>query len=169
MALEPCRECGQQVSTEAPTCPHCGVPSPTREGRTVEDLSNEMEEKGFTEGVPMSLHPCRSCGHEVSADVESCPQCGAPFPAEGEKTAQRLVGSKQREAAGTAGCLSVGLMVVGGGWALLGLGNVVAGFSNIAESGGGEGWMTANLLVNMLAFILPGLVLLGIGAGLKRR
>ena len=30
MPLQPCRECGQQVSTEAPACPHCGVPQPTR-------------------------------------------------------------------------------------------------------------------------------------------
>lgn len=29
MAIKPCRECGQQVSTEAAACPHCGVPSPT--------------------------------------------------------------------------------------------------------------------------------------------
>lgn len=28
MALKPCRECGQQVSTSAETCPHCGVHSP---------------------------------------------------------------------------------------------------------------------------------------------
>ena len=28
MALKPCRECGKQVSTEAVTCPHCGVPQP---------------------------------------------------------------------------------------------------------------------------------------------
>lgn len=28
MALVPCRECGQQVSTEAKTCPHCGVADP---------------------------------------------------------------------------------------------------------------------------------------------
>lgn len=30
MALVPCRECGVTVSTEAPTCPHCGVPDPGR-------------------------------------------------------------------------------------------------------------------------------------------
>lgn len=29
MALKPCRECGRQVSTEALTCPQCGVPNPT--------------------------------------------------------------------------------------------------------------------------------------------
>ncbi len=30
MPLAPCRECGREVSTEAPTCPQCGVPFPTR-------------------------------------------------------------------------------------------------------------------------------------------
>ncbi len=29
MALAPCRECRQTISTEAQTCPHCGVPRPT--------------------------------------------------------------------------------------------------------------------------------------------
>lgn len=28
MALKPCRECGNEVSTEAATCPHCGVAGP---------------------------------------------------------------------------------------------------------------------------------------------
>ncbi|CAA9375412.1 MAG: hypothetical protein AVDCRST_MAG89-4957 [uncultured Gemmatimonadetes bacterium] len=32
MALQPCRECGASVSTEAVFCPHCGVPQPTRAG-----------------------------------------------------------------------------------------------------------------------------------------
>ena len=30
MALKPCRECKKKVSTEATTCPKCGVPNPTR-------------------------------------------------------------------------------------------------------------------------------------------
>ena len=29
MALKPCRECKKKVSTEAQTCPNCGVPNPT--------------------------------------------------------------------------------------------------------------------------------------------
>jgi hypothetical protein len=29
MALQPCRECGKEVSTLAMTCPHCGVRRPT--------------------------------------------------------------------------------------------------------------------------------------------
>jgi len=28
MALTKCRDCGDQVSTEAPSCPHCGAPRP---------------------------------------------------------------------------------------------------------------------------------------------
>lgn len=30
MPLTTCRECGQTVSTEARSCPHCGAPSPSR-------------------------------------------------------------------------------------------------------------------------------------------
>ena len=30
MALKPCRECKKKVSTEAVTCPNCGVPNPTQ-------------------------------------------------------------------------------------------------------------------------------------------
>lgn len=32
MALQPCRECGQEVSTDADTCPNCGVSKPTQSG-----------------------------------------------------------------------------------------------------------------------------------------
>ena len=35
MALKPCRECKKKVSTEASTCPSCGVPSPTQKKSTV--------------------------------------------------------------------------------------------------------------------------------------
>ena len=31
MALALCRECGRDVSTEASSCPHCGVPNPSAE------------------------------------------------------------------------------------------------------------------------------------------
>lgn len=40
MALTACRECDQQVSTEAATCPHCGVSHPaTAESAPAEPLS----------------------------------------------------------------------------------------------------------------------------------
>ena len=31
MALEPCRECGRTISTEAVACPHCGAPPKPRQ------------------------------------------------------------------------------------------------------------------------------------------
>lgn len=34
MALQSCRECGREVSTEAATCPHCGVPQPSAVSRS---------------------------------------------------------------------------------------------------------------------------------------
>ncbi|MBX9612444.1 MAG: zinc ribbon domain-containing protein [Burkholderiales bacterium] len=37
MALKPCRECRQEVSTEAKTCPHCGTPNPTTPKATAKD------------------------------------------------------------------------------------------------------------------------------------
>lgn len=33
MSLAPCRVCGDQVATEAITCPHCGAPLPAHESR----------------------------------------------------------------------------------------------------------------------------------------
>jgi hypothetical protein len=35
MALITCRECGAQVSSSAPTCPQCGVPSPAGKSATI--------------------------------------------------------------------------------------------------------------------------------------
>lgn len=34
MTLSSCKECGAQVSTEAKTCPHCGVKAPTQRPNT---------------------------------------------------------------------------------------------------------------------------------------
>ena len=35
MALIKCRECGNEVSSEAPACPHCGIPVPAGRVRRV--------------------------------------------------------------------------------------------------------------------------------------
>lgn len=37
MALKPCRECKKEVSTEAKTCPHCGVSEPTKAPASAKD------------------------------------------------------------------------------------------------------------------------------------
>lgn len=56
------------------------------------------------------------------------------------------------------------LMVVGYGWALLGLGNLVGMFGQ----GVSDGVATFGLLVNVLLFILPGLAIGGIGQWMAR-
>lgn len=43
----------------------------------------------------MALTDCRECDGEVSLDAEACPHCGAPHPAEDQKTARKL--QKRRE------------------------------------------------------------------------
>ena len=57
------------------------------------------------------------------------------------------------------------LQVIGFGWALLGLGNLVGMFGK----GPSEGLATFGLLLNVVLFILPGLGLGALGTMLKRR
>ena len=39
MALKPCRECNKKVSTEASTCPSCGVPRPTQTEEKIKHIT----------------------------------------------------------------------------------------------------------------------------------
>jgi hypothetical protein len=57
------------------------------------------------------------------------------------------------------------LKVVGAIWALIGLGNLIG--MPWAESS--EGILTFGLMLNMLLFVIPGLVVYGIGVGIKKR
>jgi hypothetical protein len=56
------------------------------------------------------------------------------------------------------------LLIVGAGWAILGLGNIV--MMPWAEGGG---VLTFGVIFNMVLFILPGLILAGIGSALRKR
>lgn len=58
------------------------------------------------------------------------------------------------------------LLFLGGAWALLGLGNIVLSFTNTSIA---AGWQAFGLILNMLVFVLPGLVVAGIGELLRRR
>ena len=42
MALMPCRECGEMVSTEAASCPKCGAPNPTQTEDAVQAARSEQ-------------------------------------------------------------------------------------------------------------------------------
>lgn len=55
MALKPCRECRKKVSTEALSCPKCGVPNPT--AKKIKEDKRVNIEHGVTY--------CSSCGTEL--------------------------------------------------------------------------------------------------------
>jgi hypothetical protein len=60
MPLAECRECTAEVSTEAVTCPRCGVPDPARDHDKV---------------------PCYYCRKPVDATSTVCPACDTKYPA----------------------------------------------------------------------------------------
>ena len=55
MSLITCPECGQQVSSKAPTCPHCGV------------------------RIEANIKRCPVCNSFVLMDAEQCPHCHTKF------------------------------------------------------------------------------------------
>lgn len=116
----------------------------------------------------MTLVKCRECGNQISDEAVSCPHCGVPNPAaQSTHRAKRRV--EKRPSDGAGGCLSIGLLIAGGIWTLIGAGNIIVGLNNIASRGGGQGMMGANLMINMLLFVFPGLVVAGIGGILRKR
>lgn len=48
MALKPCRDCGQRISTHSKACRYCGCPtSPVQEfGKSLEDFGKSMVSMG---------------------------------------------------------------------------------------------------------------------------
>jgi len=97
MPLTQCRECGAQVSTEAHSCPHCGVPSPTspsaalRQGsdperstfsrRSTAPQRQRLEppptaERNAISATTRARKYCQHCGTDIDAKAEVCPHCG---------------------------------------------------------------------------------------------
>ncbi|MDB2353857.1 hypothetical protein N9V64_00250 [Candidatus Pelagibacter bacterium] len=64
MALKPCRECKKKVSTEALTCPSCGVPNPT--------IKSIKKDKRVN--IQHGVEYCSNCGTELP----SGPPCNNP-------------------------------------------------------------------------------------------
>ena len=62
MALIKCSECGQEISSSAKTCPHCGI--------------------------KISLQTCPECGAKLNGDEINCPECGYPV---GKKNATNII------------------------------------------------------------------------------
>jgi len=100
MALYPCRECHRQVSTEAPFCPSCGVPEPTR-GMAPAPVHRQPA-AGPTIAPPSPLRPAPPPypSRPVAAPGAPATKSGAGWPTLG------LIGT---------GVVFVGIMVAGGG------------------------------------------------------
>ena len=64
MSLKPCRECKRKVSTEASTCPRCGVPNPTIRSKRGDKRVN----------IEHGVEYCSECGIELL----SGPPCTNP-------------------------------------------------------------------------------------------
>lgn len=62
MALIKCKECGNEISSSAKTCPHCGV--------------------------KISLLKCPECGKKLNGDETNCPDCGYPI---NKKTTSNII------------------------------------------------------------------------------
>jgi len=74
MALKPCRECKKKVSTEAVTCPNCGVPNPTLVSKIKPNYGFVRCEKTFCKNrfklleIPKTLigvQECQLCGNKM--------------------------------------------------------------------------------------------------------
>jgi hypothetical protein len=61
--------------------------------------------------------------------------------------------------------MAILMQIIGFGWAILGAANLIGMFSKDV----GEGIATIGLLVNVLLFILPGLVVGSMGVNMKKR
>ncbi len=96
MALEKCRECEKQISSEAKSCPHCGCPDPIYKepppeeptptkcricGKNVSRESKHCASCGHPQtSTRGSLTQCRKCRRDVSTESPSCPKCNIPLP-----------------------------------------------------------------------------------------
>ncbi len=75
MALTECKECREQVSTEAATCPHCGCPGPA---------VRASSSGGGDAGLSSAGSSCPYCQEPLrgGAATTVCANCGAPHHAE---------------------------------------------------------------------------------------
>lgn len=62
MALKPCRECKKPVSTEAPSCPHCGVPTPVAASSSKKDPSTKEKLAGLAVLALIVVVALATCG-----------------------------------------------------------------------------------------------------------
>ena len=174
MSLVPCRECGREVTPKPGPVPIGGVPKP----------SGQQMEEGRCLGCGGQIQvllggACPLCGlanpleRLIKVESSHCAQCRKKITwNESKKKVGDLVyhtGCAPSSGAGgqradeirkkQGGVLGIFLMIIGFGWAALGAANILMMFGN----GASEGVAMFGFIFNMVLFVLPGLVLGGIG------
>ncbi len=150
MALKPCKECGQQVSTKAKACPHCGTPNPT---------AGIMQTRlgcghlllillvGFVAMVVLAPDPTTSGPTTSGSSGASTPQLDAQV----RKTDTQVFVTNNDSFAWTDCSIELNAGILSGGWSQevgqVGPGEVISGGLMAFTRGGGERFNPATHVV----------------------
>ena len=72
MALKPCRECKKKVSTEAVSCPNCGVPNPTLTLKIKPNYGFVRCEKSFCKNSHSHPYETSKCNAYCQCSTSNC-------------------------------------------------------------------------------------------------
>jgi hypothetical protein len=72
----------------------------------------KQEKQNTTVQEPSNLMCCPDCGHMISKDALSCPQCGCPFPGNMKEANQEVITVQKKKSIGVLG-LIVAIVVAG--------------------------------------------------------
>lgn len=95
MALIPCRECGREVSTEAPTCPHCGCPAPGRDFVSASPAPDKPADSAPVEAA--AAEPAAPASDVRSESTALVPPAGAAVSTLPGAPAKKRMGEKLGE------------------------------------------------------------------------
>ena len=93
MAMSKCRECGKAVSTLAKTCPHCGVPKPTKKTKkvtkktTAPKSTKVMDLMCANSNCTAWLHPA-NVPYRRDISFYKCPRCDGSMKKYSAKVAE---------------------------------------------------------------------------------
>ena len=86
MAMSECVECHRPVSSEAPSCPHCGKPSPTAAA------GGARVAPSVAAAVGAPTKPCKRCKALLPLNAKQCPSCNIFNPTPSGVQASTVVG-----------------------------------------------------------------------------
>lgn len=134
MALAQCRECGRDVSTEAVSCPHCGVPRPSPPRSSAHPAPGATGSSSFKAPVPPQTQERKP---EQTAGSAITPQASM-YSSRPAGLVERLLIMKDTSLSWLLFCTVLGLAVVILWWIIWGGSGDISGRVSIAESRGAD-------------------------------